>query len=347
MRSVPGLTSLSAVLFIFALPADEQGAVTPSSEAMVRATNEFLGSLTPEQRARASFDFADAERLNWHFVPRARRGLPLKEMTEAQRTHARTLLEAGLGQRGYLKARTIMDLEIVLRELGGNPDVRDPELYFFSVFGTPNAERPWGWRAEGHHLSLNFTVVNGTLVATSPSFFGANPARVSSGPREGTRALGAEEDIARELVRSLNAEQRAVAILETEAPRDIITGNAAEVDPLSPAGLAVERLDAAQRVIFVRLMHEYLSRMADDLASARRARLETTDFGRVTFAWAGSVDAGQPHYYRVQGPTFLIEFDNTQNNANHVHSVWRDFEGDFGRDLLREHYRDAPHPHTE
>lgn len=346
MRSVPGLTMFAVLISVFALPGGEPGALMPASEAMVRATNQFLGSLTAEQRARASFDFADGERLNWHFVPRERRGLPLKEMTEAQRGHARALLEAGLGQRGLLKAETIMELEIVLRELGGDPNVRDPELYYFSIFGTPSAERPWGWRAEGHHLSLNFTVVNGTLIATSPSFFGANPARVPSGSRQGMRALAAEEDLARELVGSLNEEQRSVAILDAEAPRDIITGNAAEVDPLSPAGLPVERLNETQRAIFVRLIDEYLSRMANDLAAARRARLETTDFGRVTFAWAGSVESGQPHYYRVQGPTFLIEYDNTQTNANHIHSVWRDFEGDFGRDLLREHYRDAPHPHN-
>jgi hypothetical protein len=331
---------------VFAMPARESGATAPSNAAMMRATTRFLENLTPDQQAKAVFEFADAERLNWHFVPRERRGLPLKEMNEAQRAHARALLEAGLGQRGYLKASTVMELEIVLRELGGNPAVRDPELYFFSVFGTPSTEQPWGWRAEGHHLSLNFTVVNGTLVATSPSFFGANPANVPSGSRQGLRVLGAEEDLARELVRSLRPDQRAIAILETEAPRDIITGNAAQVDPLSPAGLSVERLDATQRALFVRVIDEYLARMADDLAATRRARLETTDFGQVTFAWAGSIEPGQPHYYRVQGPTFLIEFDNTQNNANHVHSVWRDFEGDFGRDLLRDHYRDAPHSHT-
>jgi hypothetical protein len=342
---MPGLTSFAAVFLVFALPLDEHETATPVTEAMERATKAFLASLTPDQRARAAFEFADAERLNWHFIPRERRGLPLKEMSEPQRTLARALLEAGIGQRGYLKARTIMELETVLRELGGNPDVRDPDLYFFSVFGTPGAGAPWGWRTEGHHLSLNFTVVNGTLVATSPAFFGANPARVQSGSRAGTRALGAEEDLARELVRSLNSEQRAVAILEAEAPRDIVTGNAAQVSPLEPAGIAVAGLNETQRAMFARLIDEYLARMADDLARARRSRLGTTDFGRVTFAWAGSVEPGEPHYYRVQGPSFLIEFDNTQNNANHVHSVWRDFEGDFGRDLLREHYRDAPHAH--
>lgn len=347
MRSAPGLTRsvVLAALIVGALPARESGATAPSSAAMMRATTTFLESLNADQRSKAVFDFEDAERLNWHFIPRERRGLPLKEMSEAQRAHARALLEAGLGQRGYLKASTVMELETVLRELGGNPATRDPELYFFSVFGTPSTEQPWGWRAEGHHLSLNFTVVQGTLVATSPSFFGANPARVPSGSREGLRALGAEEDLARELVRSLTPEQRTTAILEIEAPRDIITGNAAQVDPLAPAGLGIDRLDDNQRSMFVRLIDEYLARTADDLAATRRARLETTDFGRVTFAWAGSTEPGQPHYYRVQGPTFLIEFDNTQGNANHIHSVWRDFEGDFGRDLLREHYRNAPHSH--
>jgi hypothetical protein len=168
---------------------------------------------------------------------------------------------------------------------------------------------------------------------------------VRSGSRQGLRALAAEEDLARELVTALDAEQRAAATIATEAPRDIITGNAAEVDPLSPVGIGVARLTERQSALLVRLLDEYLSRMAPDLAEARRARLRATDFERVTFAWAGSIEVGQPHYYRVQGPSFLIEFDNTQNEANHIHSVWRDFDGDFGRDLLREHYRDAPHAH--
>jgi hypothetical protein len=291
------------------------------------------------------FEFADAERLNWHFVPRERRGLPLKEMNETQRAAARRLLQAGLSQRGYLKASTIMELELVLRELGGNPVMRDPELYFFSIFGTPTANAAWGWRTEGHHLSLNFTVAGDSLVATAPSFFGANPAHVRTGSRQGLRALAAEEDLARALIRALDEEQRALAIIATEAPRDIITGNAGQVDPLSPAGIPITRLSPQQSALLVQLLDEYLSRMAPDIAAQRRARLEKTDFSRVTFAWAGSLEVDRPHYYRVQGPTFLIEYDNTQNEANHIHSVWRDFDGDFGRDLLREHYRSGVHSH--
>jgi hypothetical protein len=317
----------------------------PSPAQMARAANAFLADLTPDQRARALFGFTDAERLNWHFIPRERRGLPFKDMNEAQRRLARGLLEAGLSQRGLHKASTIMDLEVVLRELGGDPNVRDPERYFFSIFGAPADTAPWAWRVEGHHLSLNFTVASSTSVATAPAFFGANPAEVRTGSRQGLRALAAEEDLARELVTSLDAAQRSVAISSDEAPRDIITGNAAQVEPLSPAGISVSALSAAQATLLVKLLDEYLARMADDIAATRRAQLERTDFSQVTFLWAGSIERGQPHYYRIQGPTFLIEYDNTQNDANHVHTVWRDFAGDFGRDVLREHYRDAEHAH--
>jgi hypothetical protein len=337
----PAVISILLALY----PTVESEATLRANEAMRRAASRFMESLTPEQRAIALFAFEDAERLNWHFIPRERRGLPFKQMTEQQRTLAREMLQAGLGQRGYLKASTIIELELVLRELGGNPAQRDPELYFFSIFGTPSADATWGWRAEGHHLSLNFTMVSGSPVATTPAFFGANPARVPSGSKQGLRALAAEEDLARELVTALDSTQRTVAIIAAAAPRDIVTMNSNDIDPLSPAGIAVDRLNARQSAMLVRLLDEYLSRMAADLAAERRARLERTDFGKVTFAWAGSIVAGQPHYYRVQGPTFLIEFDNTQNNANHIHSVWRDFNGDFGRDLLREHYRSTPHPH--
>jgi hypothetical protein len=326
------------------MPAPATEAGERATEAMVRAADRFLESLTPAQREVALFPFDDAERLNWHFIPRERRGLPFKRMTEQQRQLARSLLETGLGQRGMMKANTIMELENVLRELGGNPAMRDPEQYFFSIFGSPTAGQPWGWRLEGHHLSLNFTVVGATLVATAPSFFGANPARVPTGSRQGLRALAEEEDLARALVTSLDAAQRATAVIASDAPRDIITGNLNQVDPLSPAGISTDQLDAGQRAKLVELIEVYLSRMASELAVTRRAALERTDFAHVTFAWAGSVESGAPHYYRVQGPTFLIEYDNTQNNANHIHSVWRDFAGDFGRDLLREHYRSAPHP---
>ena len=200
-------------------------------------------------------------------------------------------------------------------------------------------------RIEGHHLSLNFTLVDDSLVATTPSFFGANPARVQRGARRGLRPLADEEDIGRQLALSLDDRQRATALIAARAPQDIVTGNAGQVSPLSPAGIHVSELRPDQAAVLSRLLEVYLGRMSGPLVERRRAALQRTDFREVTFAWAGSLQPGEAHYYRIQGPTFLVEYDNTQNDANHVHTVWRDFAGDFGRDLLREHYRDAPHRH--
>lgn len=221
--------------------------------------------------------------------------------------------------------------------------VRDPEGYFFSVFGTPSPRGAWGWRVEGHHVSLNFTVVNGTFVATTPSFFGSNPAEVRAGPKKGLRILAAEEDSARALLVALDASQRARAIIAPAAPSDIQTMNAMKVTPLSRAGIAAGELTPIQREHLLKLIDAYTSAMAPDLAADRMAKLRKADFEKIAFAWAGETERGKRHYYRVQGPTFLIEYDNTQNDANHIHSVWRDFEGDFGRDLLREHLATVAH----
>lgn len=324
--------------------AVSQAAAVRRANAMARSANDLLASLNMEQRAKAVFAFDDEERLNWHFVPRTRKGLPLKEMSEAQRTLAHALLKTGIGQGGYQRATTIMSLENVLREIEkGSGPVRDPELYFISIFGEPTAKGRWGWRLEGHHIAFNFTIVGGNMVATTPAFLGANPAEVREGPRKGLRVLGAEEDLARALVQALDEEQRAVAIIEKTAPKDIISFNSQKADPLSPAGLAYGALSDRQRKMFEGLIDEYLGRMPEDLASDRRQKMRKSGMAGVHFAWAGGIERREPHYYRVQGPTFLIEYDDTQNDANHIHSVWRDFDGDFGRDLLREHYQSTPH----
>jgi hypothetical protein len=343
--AIAGLLTGWAVLAARPGPEPANDPMRPVFAELASATEDFLGSLRPEQRGRAVFQFDDAERVNWHFIPRQRRGLPLKEMTPEQQELARGVLRTALSQRGYVKANTIIELELVLREMGENPVVRDPELYYFSVFGSPGPEQPWGLRAEGHHLSLNFTVVGDSLVSTAPAFMGANPAEVRVGSRVGLRPLAAEEDLARELIHALDEAQRAAAVIANVTPRDIVTGNAARVEPLSPIGIRVTALRADQVQLLVRLIDEYLGRMAEPLAERRRAALEQTDFSEVAFAWAGSLERGRAHYYRIQGPSFLIEYDNTQNNANHIHTVWRDFDGDFGRDLIREHYRDGPHSH--
>ena len=329
-----------------------------SAASMADAAAKFLSALTPEQRQKAAFAFDSDERLKWHFIPTEmfpRNGLIVGDMTEAQRKAAHGLLQSGLSQRGYMTATAIMDLETVLNAIesaqrqaapagrGGNVMVRDPVRYYFSVFGTPSARGAWGWRVEGHHVSLNFTVVNGSFVASSPSFFGSNPAEVREGPKKGTRILATQEDSARALLMALDESQRTQAVIDAAAPNDISTMNALDIKPLTPGGIGADKLNARQREMLMAVIDSYASAMAADIASERLERIKKAGIEKVTFAWAGAAARGERHYYRVQGPTFLIEFDNTQNNANHIHSVWRDFQGDFGRDLLREHLKAVAH----
>jgi hypothetical protein len=351
-RLMRGRWVVAAILALSALGLKD--AAGPSPAAMAVAATKFLESLTPEQRQQAMFPFDGNERTHWHFIPTEifpRNGLTLKQMNQSQRERAHDLLRAGLSQRGYMTATQVMQLESVLaaieaaQPLGGNRFVRDPERYFVSIFGTPSTRGAWGWRVEGHHMSLHFTVANGTLVAGSPSFFGSNPAEVRSGPKKGTRVLGPEEDAARALVGSLDASQREKAIINTTAPNDIVTMASVKVDPLSPVGIPASALTTDQRALLRKLIDVYTGYMADDIAADRLARIEKAGWDKIAFAWAGSLERGQKHYYRVQGPTFLIEYDNTQNDANHIHSVWRDFNGDFGEDLLREHLRNTSHDH--
>jgi hypothetical protein len=310
--------------------------------AMCDAALAFLAALAPQERARAVKEFANTERLNWHYVPREREGLALKRMTSDQRTAALALLRAGLSEKGYSKAETIRQLEKVLRELEGRA-FRDPDLYYVTIFGDPSADEPWGWRYEGHHLSQNWTIMGGRAIATTPQFFGANPAEVSSGPLRGTRPLAAEEDLARALVRSLDRAQAKAAIVGSIAPHEIISAAVRRAELLDDRGIAYQSLHESQATALSALVEEHASSLAPVLARERVAKLRDAGMGLVKFAWMGGLDRGQGHYYRIQGPTFLVEYDNTQNEANHVHTVWRDFDGDFGLDLLEDHYRRAKH----
>jgi hypothetical protein len=310
-----------------------------SAAIITDTAKNFLVSLTPEQKAKATFKFADDERMNWHFIPRERQGLPLREMTAWQKHLAHALLSAGLSQRGYIKASTIMSLEDVLRELEKDSgERRNPEKYYFSIFGEPSEKDTWGYRVEGHHISLNFTLVNGTVVAT-PNFFGANPAEVRQGPRAGLRVLAREEDLGRELVTALTPEQKSVAIVSKEAYKDILTEASRQASLKGqPSGLQASKMTAAQREKLAVLLDEYVHNFPEQIAQARAEQVKKAG-NNLYFAWAGSEQRGGPHYYRVSSPTFLIEYDNTQNNNNHIHTVWRDFKNDFGRDLLGEHYK--------
>jgi hypothetical protein len=308
---------------------------------MAETAKRFLSSLTPEQTEKAVIPFESDERMNWHYIPRERKGLPLKDMTPPQKHLASALLNAGLSQQGYIKATTIMSLEDVLRMLEKDNGVRrNPEGYFFSIFGQPSETGTWGYRVEGHHLSLNFTLKGGKVVG-SPNFLGANPAEVREGPRKGLRVLHAEEDLGRALLAALTAEQKQTAIVAKEAYKDIVT-EASRTASLKgqPSGLQASKMNGSQRTMLQNLLAEYANNLPQEMAQERLDRIKKAGTN-LYFAWAGGENKGDPHYYRVQGPDFLIEYDNTQNNANHIHSVWRDMTGDFGADLLGDHYKNS------
>jgi len=309
---------------------------------MANAANAFLATLKPEQKAKASFKLDDANRTRWHFVPtemHPRHGLSFREMTQEQQHMAYALLASVLSARGLQKTAQIMSLEQILHD--ANPKgrfARDPKWYFVSIFGKPSVKGTWGWRFEGHHLSLSFTVVDGHVGGLTPSFLGTNPGKVLDGPRKGLQVLASEEEIARALARSLNAEQRKVAVVDEKAPADIITKADRKARRLEPLGLAASEMNKKQFTQLWTLIEEYLRNYRPDLAEEGLKYLEGLDLKMIHFAWAGSLESGKGHYYRIQAPDFLIEYDNTQNGANHVHCVVRDLKRDFGEDLLRQHY---------
>ncbi|MBI3684162.1 MAG: DUF3500 domain-containing protein [Acidobacteria bacterium] len=308
----------------------------------------YLASLTLDQRSKGAFDFKDQERFFWHFVPdnnivqtqkRGRKGLTLREMTPSQKHLAHALLNAGLSQRGYIKATSIMSLEEILRIMeNDNGERRNPEKYYFTVFGEPSEKGVWAYRVEGHHLSLHFTVIDGKVVST-PLFMGSNPAEVKQGPRQGLRVLAREEDLGRDLLKSLTTEQKKVAIVTADAYKDILTGASRKAALAGqPSGLHASKMTARQRQLLQALLEEYCSNLPDQVAQWRLDQVKKAGTN-LHFAWAGGEERGQGHYYRVHAPAFLVEYDNTQNDANHIHSVWRDIEGDWGEDLLKAHYQ--------
>ena len=317
-----------------------------SEDDVAGAAASFLSLLDESARDKATYDLGHEEQFNWNFTPVSRNGLPLKEMSLEQRSAAHALLQATMSSQGYHKANAIIELERILGVLEGRPERRDPEDYYVTIFGTPGAGDPWAWRFEGHHLSLNFSSPSNELTVTGPAFMGANPARVPSGPKAGWRPLGREEDLARALVTSLTAEQLEAAVIAAEAPRDIITGNDREARLETVEGLPASRMTDAQREMLFRVIGEYAGNLEAGTAHAWMARVQgDISPDEIYFAWAGPTEPGAGHYYRVHAPQFLIEYDNTQGNANHVHSVWRDLENDFGGDALARHYEEG-HPHN-
>jgi hypothetical protein len=335
---------LIAVALVFAnQPTDgHESPLHRVNANMAKMTSSFLDALSDDLREKATFAFDGPERTDWHFIPKERLGVTLKEMNLEQRRAAHRLMKNALSVKGYLKATTIMSLEQILRVLEadrpGTIERRDQEKYWFAVFGEPGAEKPWGWRVEGHHLSINFSSVSGVIVSSTPFFLGANPAEVRTGPRTGLRVLGDEEDIGRRIMRTLDREQRKVALIDTEAPADVITVPGHEIDLGAPAGIALDEMPAGKRRQVFALIRELVSNLRGELAAAEMKTIRESDAGKIHFAWAGSLRPGEGHYYRIHGSTFIIEYDNTQNEANHAHIVWHSMTNDFGLDTLKNHH---------
>jgi hypothetical protein len=307
--------------------------------------SKLLNSLTEEQRDKVLLPFDHSSKTFWHYFPASmipRAGIEFLDLNTNQKKLMNDLLQSFLSETGYVKTKRIMNLETILLEITGDSVMRNPEKYAFAFYGDPEKDSLWAWSFEGHHLSLNFTVLNKNISVT-PRFLGASPAIILSGERAGERTLEKEEDLGFELINSMNEKQKNVAIFQQEAYSDIVTKNLTKVDPLEPIGIKYVELNSSQQVAFLKLIDEYLSTMPINQAAKRMEKIKKEEMDQVRFGWAGSTKAGKGHYYRIQGNSFLIEFDNTQQNANHIHTVWRDYNGDFGRDLIREHYENSNH----
>lgn len=314
---------------------------------MAEVVSGFLKTLNPEQKQLAAIEFEDAIRFDWHFTPRDRKGLPLKKMDAEQRKSAMAMIRLVLSDEGYRKTEQIIDLENVLRVIESRPandTYRDPENYAFLVYGIPGKD-PWGWRVEGHHLSLHFTVINGNVDFT-PGFMGSNPGKVLADvPQKGKVILSGEQNIAFELLHSMSNAQLEKVVLGKQAPNEIFTSNTRKASLEKMQGLPMKEMTAAQKELFKKLILVYLNRYHVTLKNQQWAQLEKSGLDQIHFAWMGDsqplIGKGQGHYYRIHGPTFLIEFDNTQNGGNHIHSVVRDLTNDFGEDMLKAHYAKA------
>lgn len=333
---------LIIVLFFSTLSVSAQESRIDLTQRMVDATNAFVSSLSAQQRNNGIYAFDDEERFNWHFIPRDRKGVPFRSMNESQRSAAQDLLKTFFSAKGYQRAEAVRSLESVLAEIEVNGRFdRDPDLYFLTVFGDPSLDSNWALRYEGHHLAYNWTFVSGVGIASSPQFFGSNPAEVRAGNKAGTRVLAAEEDLGRDLVSSLSGDQKSAAILDIDVPGDIFTAAEKVISPLENSGVRYRDLDSRQKRMLIALIDELASMQPEIIADARMETIRSEGLDDIKFVWIGGTERGDPHYFRVQGASFLIEYDNTQNNANHIHLVWRDFAGDFGRDLIRMHYQAA------
>jgi hypothetical protein len=313
-----------------------------ADDKFVAPARKFLSSLDGPVKSKLMFGYNDNERYNWNFVPTSRRGAPVGDLNEAQRKSLEELLIVFLSEQGYRKATGVMTLEGILREVEGrgvNDNFRDPKKYYVSFFGEPEMKSLWGWRLEGHHLSLNFTYFNGVVEAATPSFMGANPAVVPSGSHKGHQLLKDETELAFAFVNVLTADQLKTAVFSPAALPEIVTGNAREAKLLEPKGISYRNLTDEQQKAFIKLLNVFVKNYELGFSSKLWEKIQKAGVDNLTFAWAGATTPGSGIYYRIQGPTLQVEYDNTQTRANHVHTAVRDLTNDFAGDILKQHYQ--------
>lgn len=309
--------------------------IAPDS-AMVTAAKNFLAALDRDQHRAALLPLSSQERTHWGYVPGARKGVSWGEMTESQKSAARALLKASLSKEGFEKIESIRDLEPILAAVEGGNKERDPGRYWFMFFGAPSSETPWLWRYEGHHISLTFSSLGGVMVASTPQFLGSNPAQVKA---TGGRVLAKEQDLAFQLVESLSEAQKARAVLSANAPNDIVTGSSRQAAIEGKLGITYDNLTPSQQKLLRDLIQVHASVQVKSEQERRLKAIEREGYSSLVFAWLGPIKRDTRHYYRIQGSGFVIEYDNTQADGNHIHTVWRDFKSDFGGDALAEHYQ--------
>jgi hypothetical protein len=325
----------------FLIPPDCSG----QNSSFAALANQFSNSLSQEQRSKALYEFSDDERYNWHFIPKKnRKGILLSELSEKQKELAFALLKSYLSDKGFQQTKEIIQLELVLQQLENRSKddwYRDPGNYSFIFFGQPSDKGAWGWRFEGHHISFNFSTLHNKITSGTPGFMGANPAIVLSGPQKGKQVLKDEAELGFMLLGSFNPQQLTKAVMSNEAPGDIITSASRKAMIEKPQGILYKELNREQQKLFLQLLSVYIHRYTKTFAAEMMQEIEQAGLENLQFTWAGARERaiGKPHYYRIQGPTIIIEFDNTQNNANHVHTVVRDLKHDFGGDELLQHYQ--------
>ncbi len=329
LKSILALSIAVSSVNAYAVEADAS-----PGQKMASAAERFLQVLDHSQKLKATFKYDDPERINWHFIPRDRLGIGLWDLDGAAKDAANALVSSGLTAAGYHKVLEVRSLEEVLYLFEGGEEAarrekRHPHRYYVSIFGTPGAKGLWGWRFEGHHLSLNFSVKNGSIVSSTPEFFGANPGQIDAGPGRMLRVLGKREDIARQILKACPENNVKKMWLSKEAPKDIRGGGVAQPVIDTAQGLRYADMTPEQQQLLKDLLAEYLTAMPATVVKERMGLINKAGLDDIHFGWWGGSELNEPHHYVVQGSTFVIEYNNTQNSANHVHAIWRNLAGDF------------------